>query len=58
MFESAGGACSGEAPVVIGNPARPAGWVCSCGGQLDGLLVCELCQKAFHFVDGSIAAVR
>jgi acetyltransferase-like isoleucine patch superfamily enzyme len=44
--------------VVIGNPARPAGWVCSCGGQLDGLLVCELCQKAFHFVDGSIAAVR
>src|SRR5262249_22639234 len=43
--------------LVVGNPARPAGWVCTCAGQLDGTLICRLCRKAFRFTDDSVTPV-
>lgn len=33
--------------VVVGNPARPIGWMCSCGNKLKGDLVCDQCGKAY-----------
>lgn len=32
--------------LVMGNPARPVGWVCRCGGRLTGDLVCCLCGRS------------
>jgi UDP-2-acetamido-3-amino-2,3-dideoxy-glucuronate N-acetyltransferase len=32
--------------LVVGNPARQIGWVCSCGGPLDDALRCDACGAA------------
>jgi len=40
--------------LVLGSPARPAGWVCSCRGRLDGGYVCALCGKAYRLVDHAL----
>jgi UDP-2-acetamido-3-amino-2,3-dideoxy-glucuronate N-acetyltransferase len=39
--------------MVRGNPARQAGWVCSCGLALDERLVCT-CGRSYHLVDGQL----
>ncbi len=33
--------------LVAGNPARPMGWVCTCGARLDSDLRCPDCGRAF-----------
>ena len=33
---------------VVGNPARPIGWACACGGRLDGALACPSCGAAYR----------
>ncbi|MFZ5975451.1 MAG: Gfo/Idh/MocA family oxidoreductase [Bacillota bacterium] len=34
--------------LVMGVPARHAGWVCECGGRLSGSLICGRCGKCYH----------
>ena len=37
--------------LVMGNPARQAGWMCVCGVRLhlvDSAATCESCQKRYH----------
>lgn len=43
--------------LVLGNPARPAGWVCACGGRLGEELLCEACGAA-HRPEGDGLAPR
>jgi acetyltransferase-like isoleucine patch superfamily enzyme len=40
--------------LVAGNPARPVGWVCACGGRLDKTYLCPLCGSCHRLVDGRI----
>ncbi len=40
--------------LVVGSPARPAGWVCRCGSVMDGRLSCRDCHRSYQPVDGSI----
>lgn len=35
--------------MVLGNPARPHGWVCACAGRLDDGLTCSLCRTAYRW---------
>jgi UDP-2-acetamido-3-amino-2,3-dideoxy-glucuronate N-acetyltransferase len=37
--------------VVLGNPARPAGWACTCGARLGADLACPACGAAHHLGD-------
>jgi UDP-2-acetamido-3-amino-2,3-dideoxy-glucuronate N-acetyltransferase len=37
--------------LVVGNPARGVGWVCRCGGRLDGELTCPACGRRYRLVD-------
>jgi acetyltransferase-like isoleucine patch superfamily enzyme len=37
--------------LVVGNPARPLGWVCVCGGRLDDALTCALCHTTYRRED-------
>jgi UDP-2-acetamido-3-amino-2,3-dideoxy-glucuronate N-acetyltransferase len=34
--------------LVVGNPARPIGWVCACGRRLDSGLACSSCGAAYR----------
>jgi acetyltransferase-like isoleucine patch superfamily enzyme len=38
----------GAHALVVGNPARRIGWVCSCGGRLDDELRCPACGRAYR----------
>lgn len=51
--------------LVVGNPARPAGWVCVCGHPLarfgresappqEGTLVCERCVRRYRLQAGAL----
>jgi UDP-2-acetamido-3-amino-2,3-dideoxy-glucuronate N-acetyltransferase len=47
--------------LVLGQPARPAGWVCVCGFKLthqgdNGDLVCPDCHLGYRLNDGSLVA--
>lgn len=44
--------------VVVGVPARIAGWVCACGTPLDEALNCPQCQRRFKIADGTLAAAE
>ncbi|WP_336605575.1 acyltransferase [Fundidesulfovibrio soli] len=48
--------------LVMGVPARQAGWVCFCGERLDfgadGTCACAACGQAFALEDGRPAAVK
>lgn len=33
--------------LVVGNPAKHAGWVCKCGARLDQNLVCPECSRVY-----------
>lgn len=43
--------------LVVGQPARQAGWVCMCGEVLPDTLVCRRCAGAFTSDGHSISAV-
>ena len=34
--------------LVVGNPARSAGWACTCGARLDGDYHCQDCERVFE----------
>jgi UDP-2-acetamido-3-amino-2,3-dideoxy-glucuronate N-acetyltransferase len=34
--------------LVVGNPARRIGWMCTCGEKLPVGLVCEKCGEAYE----------
>lgn len=38
--------------LVAGNPARRIGWVCRCGGKLDGELKCPVCGMKYERLSG------
>jgi len=40
--------------LVVGNPARPVGWMCSCGYKLDAQLQCPVCSQRFKKNDTGI----
>ena len=35
--------------LVVGNPARAAGWACTCGARLNGDYHCDDCKRGFTF---------
>jgi len=37
--------------LVVGNPARPIGWVCACGGRLGPELACPSCGATYRLSD-------
>lgn len=40
--------------LVLGNPARPRGWVCRCGQKLDDKLGCPACQVSYRLENGTV----
>jgi UDP-2-acetamido-3-amino-2,3-dideoxy-glucuronate N-acetyltransferase len=40
--------------LVVGNPAKHAGWVCVCGEKLDGGFLCHACGKKYQSMEGSL----
>lgn len=38
--------------LVVGNPARPVGFVCRCGMALPGELACDACGRTYVLSDG------
>ncbi|HPD29769.1 MAG TPA: acyltransferase [Phycisphaerae bacterium] len=40
--------------LVVGNPARPAGWMCRCGMRLDESLSCPRCARRFVLRDDGL----
>jgi UDP-2-acetamido-3-amino-2,3-dideoxy-glucuronate N-acetyltransferase len=41
--------------LVVGNPAKPIGWVCECGERLTEDLQCLICEKEYDRTDLGIA---
>jgi UDP-2-acetamido-3-amino-2,3-dideoxy-glucuronate N-acetyltransferase len=55
-FVAAGAVVTRSVPahaLVLGNPARQAGWVCSCGERLPETLACT-CGRRFRLVDSKM----
>ena len=47
--------------LVLGNPARPAGWVCQCGVKLKGNgpdVACEGCASRYRIANGACEALE
>jgi UDP-2-acetamido-3-amino-2,3-dideoxy-glucuronate N-acetyltransferase len=57
----AGGVVTGDVPghaIVVGNPARRAGWACRCGATLPADLACPACGRAYRMTDGGTLEER
>jgi len=58
----AGSVVTGDVPahaLVVGSPARQAGWVCRCGRTLPERLDCEGCGRAWLLAaDGTLGERR
>ena len=48
----------GAHALVVGNPARQAGWACRCGRTLPGDLACAPCGRSYRLVDGGTLEER
>lgn len=44
--------------LVIGNPARPAGWVCRCGAKLNSEMSCSQCHRTYRLAGDSLLPVE
>lgn len=44
--------------VVMGNPARTVGWVCTCGVPLDETFTCPQCEQCFEMLGDSLVATE
>jgi UDP-2-acetamido-3-amino-2,3-dideoxy-glucuronate N-acetyltransferase len=53
-FVGAGAVVARDVPahaLMVGNPARPIGWVCRCGERLDQAYTCRACGLGFALID-------
>ena len=48
----------GAYAVVIGNPARPHGWICRCGERLGDSLACGECGRTYERRDVGLAPIE
>ena len=44
--------------LAVGNPARLAGWACTCGAPLNNLLICPRCERAFRQCDDTLVGAE
>jgi UDP-2-acetamido-3-amino-2,3-dideoxy-glucuronate N-acetyltransferase len=57
----AGSVVTGDVPahaVVVGNPARQAGWACRCGQTLPDGLACAACGRSYRLAGGGTLEER
>jgi UDP-2-acetamido-3-amino-2,3-dideoxy-glucuronate N-acetyltransferase len=40
--------------LVVGNPARQVGWMCTCGAKLGDNLACDACGSRYRMDDGKV----
>ncbi len=55
---AAGAVVTGDVPgyaLMVGSPARQAGWVCECGSKLDEKYECASCGRGYRLEEGGLA---